>query len=85
MLEAIITGVISGVISGMVIAIIQYFLIRWLDKRMREMLEKKGFESTMKQMKEYYKKKEKEVQEAGGSMADWFQLMWEDSKNKTKK
>lgn len=74
MLEAIITGVISGFI----VAIPEFFLLRWLGKRLAKRLEKKSFNSAMNQMKESYEKKEKEIQEAGGSLSDCFRSTWED-------
>lgn len=70
MLEAVITGIISGLI----VAIVQFFLIRWLDKQM----EKRSFKFVMNKMRENCKKKEKEVHEAGGSMSDFFRIIWED-------
>ena len=35
MIEAIITGIISGTIASIIVAVVQFFLVRWLNKRMK--------------------------------------------------
>ena len=78
MYEIIITGIVSGIVSGFIIIPFQYFLSRWLDKRIEKMLKKKSFKLAMEQMRDSYRKREKEFQEAGMSMSDCFQSIWED-------
>ncbi|GAG79453.1 unnamed protein product [marine sediment metagenome] len=34
MFETILTGIISGIITGIIAVIAQFFLVRWLNKRM---------------------------------------------------